>query len=294
MMSDFSFSSNPVIQELERIRQEQIDESSSNLQSNLIYFNLIIFILSSALSYYFARRTLMPIEQSMEAQNRFAADASHELRTPLTVMRSEIEVALRDNKFNLSDAKKLLNSNLEETAKLESLSKALLKLARLDHNPRADFKRVSIVEVIKDAFEKVEKLADQKSINIVCHTPKDKSNMKLRGDRESLVELMVILLDNAIRYSPKKSKIEIITYGNEKMVEIRIVDQGIGIDQSDIGHIFDRFYRADQSRNKDNIDGYGLGLSIAKSIVDLHGGTILAKSSLGEGSEFVFTLPSSQ
>jgi len=120
------------LQNLEKIRQEQLVESNNHLKTNLIYFNLIIFILAGAASYYLARRTLKPIEEMVDLQNRFTADASHELRTPLTAMKTEIEVAMRDKNVKLSDTKQLLKSNLEEIGKLEVLSNSLLRLANYD------------------------------------------------------------------------------------------------------------------------------------------------------------------
>jgi signal transduction histidine kinase len=233
-----------------------------------------------------AKHTLKPIEQAMEAQNRFTADASHELRTPLTAMRSEIEVNLRNKQLNTTDAKKLLQSNLEEIEKLESLSNALLKLARYQNNFSDDFKDISLQEVIVEAYEKVENLAKRKSIRF----DNNLSEIKVLGDQQSLIELFVILLDNAIKYSPEKSKISINFTKLDKHVSVKIKDRGIGIKASELPYIFNRFYRADTSRSKEKVDGYGLGLSIAKSIVEMHKGTIEVNSKPGHGSEVVVKL----
>src|SRR4030042_2699111 len=117
--------------DFENLRNQQIQKSNTRLKINLFYYNLVIFVLSMVGSYFLARRTLRPIEEAMESQSRFTADASHELRTPLTAMKAEIEVALRDKKMGLSESKKLLKSNLEEIEKLEKLSSALLTLTRI-------------------------------------------------------------------------------------------------------------------------------------------------------------------
>ena len=279
-------SRNPIIQDLENIKLQQLEESSNHLQRNLIYFNLLILILSFIISYFLAKRTLKPIEEAMGAQNRFTADASHELKTPLTAMRTEIEVSLRDKGLKISDAKKLLGSNLEEIAKLESLSNALLKLTKLEEEIKLEFKELALSEIITEAFEKVESLAADKNIEFETKF----KEVPVRGDRQSLVELFVILLDNAIKYSPKKSKISINIKQEKKHATVSIKDRGIGIKASDLPHIFERFYRADQSRSKEKTDGYGLGLSIAKRIVELHDGEISAKSSPGKGSEFIVKL----
>jgi signal transduction histidine kinase len=226
---------------------------------------------------------LQPLEDAIEEQNRFTADASHELKTPLAALRSEIEVALRDQKFGISDAKKLLNSNLEEIEKLETLSRALLKLAKFDETNKLDFSAINLNEIIVEAYEKIESFAKKKNINIDAKL----INGKISGDKSSLVELFVILLDNAINYSPDKSKIKIKLTSLNKHYQVSIKDQGVGIKSLELIHIFDRFYRADQSRNKEKAQGYGLGLSIAKRIVELHGGKISANSIPSKGSEFI-------
>jgi len=271
--------------DFENIRNQQIEESSNRLKTNLFYYNLAILILSSIGGYFLARRTLKPIEEAMEAQNRFTADASHELRTPLAAIRAEIEVALRDRKFSFSDSKKLLKSNLEEIEKLENLANALLKIARVQEEKK-DFEILSLDEVIIEAFEKVEKLADKKEIEF----DNKFIRVNIKGDQQSLVELFVVLLDNAIKYSQEKSKINILMKKERNDISIKIKDHGIGIKASDLPYIFNRFYRADTSRSKEKIDGYGLGLSIAKQIVDFHGGKISAKSTPGKGSEFTVLL----
>jgi signal transduction histidine kinase len=296
-MRDFVLQQLP---DLEQMRLDQIDESNDHLRLNLIYFNLLVLLLSSGASYLLARKTLEPIKEAMDAQNRFTADASHELRTPLTAMRTEIEVSLRDKKLDLIDAKKLLQSNLEETGKLESLSNALLKIAKYEDDSRASFSKVSAEEVLIEAYEKVECLANKKSIEFETNYYSSSetrssqlsasNNIFVKGDRQSLVELFVILLDNAIKYSPNKSKISLKVEKEKNKVFVRIRDHGMGIKACDLPHIFNRFYRADTSRSKEKVDGYGLGLSIAKRIVEFHNGTITVASKPGKGSEFVIKL----
>lgn len=272
--------------DLDQIRADQLQESNNNLKTNLVYFNLLILILSSLASYFLAKKTLHPIEEMVSAQNRFTADASHELRTPLTAIRSEIEVSLRDKNLDLKDARKLLESNLEEVGKLESLSNALLKLARYKENNNI-LKKVSLEEIIVEAYEKVESLANKKSIEF----NNDLKEISINGEKQSLVELFVILLDNAIKYSPEKSTIFIKITNDHKNTLVSVKDQGLGIKSSDLSYIFNRFYRADLSRTKEKIDGYGLGLSIAKNIVDLHKGSIDVMSKPGHGSKFIVKFP---
>jgi two-component system sensor histidine kinase CiaH len=275
------FRCSPLV-ELEKIRHAQLDESRVHLIFVLLYFNILILLASAILSYISAKHTLRPIEEMMEAQQRFTADASHELKTPLTAMRTEIEVALRDKGMTLADSRKLFSSNLEEINKLESLSSALLRLSKYKEEVRLEFAELELTDLIIEAYEKVESLAKEKDIKF-----KNKFEAaKVKGDRASLVELFVILLDNAIKYSPKNSAISISVHKEDKHAVVEIADQGVGIDESDLPHIFDRFYRADASRTKGDKHGYGLGLAIAKSIIDLHDGKIRVSNTSKQGTTF--------
>ncbi len=273
--------------QLDNMRQEQQKISNHNLIINLIYFNLLILVLASVASYFFARKTLSPVKEALDAQNRFTADASHELRTPLAAMKTEIEVNLRDPKFNFLKSKELLKSNLEEIDRLENLSEALLKLASCQDSKQALKDRVSLEEIIVEAYSKVESLAQEKGIAF----DNDLKNIFISGDRDSLVELFVILVENAIKYSPKKSKIFIAIKEEKHNALVSIKDQGMGIKSSDLPHIFERFYRADTSRNKEKVDGYGLGLSIAKEIIGMHKGSINISSKLSAGTTFTIKFP---
>jgi signal transduction histidine kinase len=280
----------PEFENFESMRMEQIKQIESQLKSKLIYINLAILLISSSLSYFLAKKTLMPLKVAMDSQNRFTADASHELRTPLTAMRAEIEVALRNGKTTIGEARKLLRSNIEEIIKLETLSDALLKLARYQRGVE-EMKIVDIQATIVEAFERVQPLADRRSIEFKNNL----KNLKVLGDKQSLVELFVIILDNAIKYSGKGKKIEINVSATGGGVKTEIKDNGIGIKASDLNHIFERFYRADISRLKDTTEpcnGYGLGLALAKEIVDAHSGNISVVSSPGKGTRFTVFLKS--
>jgi signal transduction histidine kinase len=270
-------------------RQAQLAEGEERLKSNLALFNLIVFIAGGAASYALARRTLRPIGEAFEAQSRFTADASHELRTPLTAMQTEIEVALRDGNLTKADAEALLRSNLEEVEKLKALSSGLLKLAR-DDVSRDSWKKIQLADLVGDAIKSTQPLAVQKAVEIVNQVEK----FQVQGDPTNLGELVVILLDNAIKYSEPNTTVRLTTRKVGHFVSLAVIDQGQGIKASDLPHIFDRFYRADVSRSKEKTSGYGLGLSIAKKIITVHGGTIEVKSVLGKGSTFIVRLPLTQ
>jgi two-component system sensor histidine kinase CiaH len=267
---------------------DQLDEDRSTLLFRLGALNLATLLLGGGLAYYLARRTLTPIQDALEAQGRFTADASHELRTPLTAMRSEIEVALREKELTPDVAREILTSNLEEIAKLEALSAGLLRLARfengLDPNTVAN---IPVRDLFESAIDRHQAGLAAKNIQLEVRTGKE----MVAGDRASLIELVAILLDNAIKYSPRGSTIKLTGRQSGNSTTVSVADQGVGINASDLPFIFHRFYRADRSRSKEKVEGYGLGLSIAKRITDLHHGTISADSTPGKGSTFRIKLP---
>jgi two-component system sensor histidine kinase CiaH len=273
------------VRDLARLRSRQLDTDLNHLKSNLISFNILVFLVGGGASYLLARRTLEPLEQSLDAQKRFTSDASHELRTPLTAMQAEIEVALRDQKLSKAQAVELLQSNLEEVEKLRNLSDGLLNLAQ--HQKPAQLSAVNLKLAVNDALKRVEKTATDKNITIADHT----KEMTLKTDNYSLSELLVILIDNAIKYSPKGSKIQLSSARYSKTGRISVRDEGIGIKATELPHIFDRFYRSDTSRSKSQADGYGLGLAIAKKIADSLEGSIEVKSAPDKGSTFTISLP---
>jgi len=268
-------------------RQEILDDIRMRVIGQLILVNLAILVGAGALSYFLARRTLQPIEEAHKSLERFTADASHELRTPITAMKSEIEVSLSDPKLNLKGAKSQLASNLEELDKLQALSDGLLRLARMDASelPREP---VAISDILQAAVERVLPDAEKKKILLNLT---DSQSLSTYGDKTSLVEAFVTILDNAVKYSPKSSEVIVKIDAYKHHARVQITDQGVGIKATELPHIFDRFYRADSSRTKSNVDGYGLGLAIAKNIFDMHSGTVVATSQQGKGTTFSVSLP---
>jgi signal transduction histidine kinase len=263
-----------------RADPDVIKAARARLLTILGLINLSILGMSGGAGYFLAGRTLTPIKRMVEEQKRFIADSSHELRTPLTSLRTELEVALRNTGLNLSDTKKLLESNLEEVLNLQLLSDNLLELAHNDTPIKKDASIVSLAKITKASIRKVESMAAKKRITITDTV----GDEQIRGVEERLVECFVIFLDNAIKYSPKESKIKISSKQNKDSIVVRIQDKGIGIAKQNLPKIFDRFFRADASRSKN--EGYGLGLSIAKSILDSHSATATVDSTLGRGTTF--------
>ncbi|MFA5827778.1 MAG: HAMP domain-containing sensor histidine kinase [Candidatus Shapirobacteria bacterium] len=270
------------------IYESMIDEAQGRVALSLIELNGVILVVSGTLGYVLAGITLAPIQKMVEEQKRFVGDASHELRTPLTALKSMLEVGLRDKKMTLKDARKLIREGIEEGDKLTNLSDSLLELARLESNGnKIDSVKLKVSEIVEEAIKKISPQAKKKNIKIVKLT----NHVQIKGNKEKITELLLILLDNAVKYSPDNTKITIQAKQIKNYVVIKVIDRGIGISTTDLPHIFERFYRSDSARSKTGEGGYGLGLAIAKKIVDQHSGSIAVISSVGHGTEFKITLP---
>lgn len=270
-----------------RLRNSLLDEDRGHLKANLIIFNLFVLVAGGGISYALARRTLRPIEDTLESQKRFTGDASHELRTPLAAIQAENEVALRNPNLTKGQALKLLQSNLEEVAKLKALSEGLLALANNDKDTEF-YQALSSKEIIAAAIARTAKAAKARRVELdTSETP----DLSVKGSQQNLVDVIVILIDNAIKYSQPGGKVLLTTSERGKTARISVIDSGKGIKAADLPHIFERFYRAEPSRSKDNSGGYGLGLAIAKKIADVHGAYIDVKSAPGKGSTFTLVLP---
>lgn len=276
-----------LIQQYEQERLAAYEEARDRILTRLIVTNLVILVGAGLLSYYLAVRTLRPIEEAHAALERFTADASHELRTPITAMRSENEVALMDPKLSLADAKQQLKSNIEELENLTTLAEGLLRLAHTDNNslPKVP---VSASGLAETAVQRALPQAEKHGVLIKSTVAK---NAYVLADEVSATEALVTLLDNAIKYSPPKSTVHLTVKQDQKFIKFVVKDQGIGIAADELPHIFERFYRADSSRTKQGVSGYGLGLAIAKSIANAHNGSVTATSTVGKGSTFTLSLP---
>jgi len=269
------------------IDDDLIAESKQRLLVNLLIINGFIILTSGSLSYFLAGRTLRPIQKMTEDQKQFISDASHELKTPITSLKTMLEVSLRDPNLNLIESKKVLADSIYATNQLKTLSDSLLELNHLKSNGSSfKLESVSIKNLMSEAIKKISAAAADKKIIIKIKTIEG----KITVDSQKIEELFLIILDNALKYSPKDSQIKFIAFKTRKNVIFKIIDQGIGISNKDLPHIFDRFYRADNARTKNGTSGYGLGLSIAKKIVEQHHGSISVQSTLKQGSIFKIIL----
>lgn len=266
------------------LRNAQYEAANQNLAWRLMYANIVILVAGGAGSYFLARRTLRPIEEAHEAQTRFVSDASHELKTPLAVMKMELEVALRDAHLSEQEAREIIESSLEEVNKLSTLSNTLLQLSQFDHTT-LEIAPVSLSDTIRYIIKKYDKTGKR----ITLSAPK---SLVLTANQTSIEELLTILVDNALKYSPKDSVVAVTLAKHDRHAVVTVANSGNGISPEDLPHIFDRFYRADTARTRNNkVDGHGLGLSLAKRIVELHNGELSVSSALKHDTIFTISLP---
>jgi Signal transduction histidine kinase len=226
------------------------------------------------------------IDAAFRTQRQFVADASHEIRTPLTIIRSELEFAER-NRGN-AEAEKSLHIALEELERLARLTDGLLLLTRLDL-PGFSLKTrpVRVDELLIECVQNLKNATDQQGVIIELHID---NAVEVTADRDRLKSVVLNLLDNALHYSPKGGSIHLsLAILSRNAVQIIVEDSGPGIAPNDLPHIFQRFYRADTERSREN--GSGLGLAIAEQVIRLHNGKITVESTLGVGSKFVVELP---
>lgn len=276
--------SNVRLPDFNAVRILQSEAANQTLTQRLIAINLFIFFAGGAGCYFLARRSLRPIQEAHEAQSRFVSDASHELKTPLAVMKAELEVALRDSRLDITEAKEILASNLEEVNKLSALSATLLQLSRLEHG-NLDKETVSFNHLVKEVVDEFD--TTHTRIQLIL----SRKSHSVYVNRVSIEELMRILIDNALKYSPSDSLITIRTSNLGKNVKFEITNTGEGISEKDLPYIFDRFYRADVSRTKNNKNtGHGLGLALAKRIIELHNGDLTVSSAPGQTTTLIFQL----
>lgn len=228
---------------------------------------------------------LTRLESAFSMQRRLFADLSHELKTPLTILKGEFEVILKKARSN-EEYQGTLRSALEETDRIIMLAENLLILAKFDSKEVSQkTEKVDLAGLLKGLVNNAKGLAELKDISLSFSGP---VSAWVLADRNQLKTLFLNVVDNAFKYTQPKGEIAISLSVNNASARVDIKDTGVGIPQEEIEHIFDRFYRVDKSRSS---SGFGLGLSIAKSIAEAHGGGIFVSSSPGEGATFTITLP---
>jgi heavy metal sensor kinase len=230
---------------------------------------------------------LTRLNESFRQVRQFSADASHELQTPLTILKGEIEVALRSGRTP-EEYQQVLTSSLEEIERISRLVEGLLLLARADSGVlRMDHKPVAVHELVAEVAAQMQKMAHEQGVSLRLE---NLAPVTLCGDREQLFRLLLNLMDNAIKYTPAGGRVTVSLHADASQALISVTDTGIGLSEAEQAQIFTRFYRAAQARSQSG-GGAGLGLCIAQSIAEAHGGKIQVHSSPGQGSTFTVALP---
>jgi heavy metal sensor kinase len=228
------------------------------------------------------------IERAFLRVTQFTADASHELRTPIALIRTTSELALRKERSE-PEYREALDEVHAESVRTTYLIEDLLTLARADAGKaRVERTSIDLADVVVEVSEQAQKLAGEKDISLACDVPP--KGLTISGDRGTLRRLFFVLLDNAVKYTPRGGHIDVSVCDEAQRAVVEVSDSGIGIHEEDLTHIFERFYRSDKSRSRDS-GGAGLGLSIAKWIVESHDGDIRVTSQLERGSTFRVSLP---
>lgn len=246
-------------------------------------------ILCLALAFYsslfLADKALIPIRKSWQRQRDFVADASHELRTPLAVMQTNLELVMGNPNETVADQEIWLKNVQTEISHMTRLVEDLLLLARIDSEQQLlELSRFSLDQAIYDVIKPIIPMAETKGIKLRLEI---EPQVEFNGDEKRIKQLVVILIDNAIKHTPAGGEVALKMANRGSSVEITVSDTGEGIEPEHLEKIFERFYRIDKARSK---SGTGLGLSIADWIVKSHHGSIKVKSSPGKGTTFLVML----
>jgi heavy metal sensor kinase len=235
-------------------------------------------------------RMITRLDDAFQNSKRFVADASHDLRTPLTILRGELENFSGDARLD-SEMRERAASLLEEVVHLGKIVEQLFTLSRLDDGEaQTEWTRFDLTELAQTTVEQMNLLAEDKGISISCDASQP---LPVKGNHVLLKQVVVNLLDNAIKYTPEKGAIQLRVHGVNGHAMLEVKDNGIGIPPDALPHIFERFYRVDKARSADS-ESAGLGLSIVKSICIAHGAEVDVQSAVGSGSCFRVKLPLSK
>lgn len=267
-----------------------IVDSEVQLLNNLLWISLLgvttgTFCIVLA-SYFIARRVMVPVQNAWERQRQFVADASHELRSPVTGIYSNAELLLRHPEHSVQEESRRIYLIMKEAMRMTRLISSLLTLARADANTEMPMTLISISEVVGEVLELFNAVGEAKGIDCVAEV---RPGIRVRGNKDRLHQLLVILLDNAFKYTQQSGTVVVACRREGRQVLLSVRDTGIGIAPELLPRIFDRFFRADKTRSRET-GGTRLGLAIAKWIVDMHGGKLQVASKPGEGTIFTVLL----
>lgn len=260
-----------------RIAFTDISNNVSTLTGMLSAFAIVAVvssILALLFSRYFANRAIEPMKETFQKQKQFVSDASHELKTPLTIINTNVDLVLSNEDQSVASQKQWLTNIKNEVNRTSTLTNNLLYLSKMDATEFKDSERINISSQIEQCTLSLEAIAYEKQMTFETDI---KEELYVKGSPSMINQLIIILLDNAIKYSEENAKIEVILGSSSKHVNLQVINQSKTIPSEKLEHLFDRFYRADDSRNSQS-GGHGLGLAIASNIIDKHHGKITINS----------------
>lgn len=259
-----------------------------NFGKLIMICSFIFIILSISASYILSKKMMQPIIAAWNKQAEFVENASHELRTPLTVIQNKLELLLRTPQEKIADKFESIALSLAETRRLSKLTSNLLTLARADSAETQlvleSFQFDDFIQTVSAPYIEIAESQDKHFwLSLNC-------KMNIKADKERLHQLLVILLDNALKYTNENDSIGVKTYMEDQKIVLEATDTGIGIKEENLRNIFERFYREDKARSRES-GGVGLGLSIAQWIVEKHHGTIVVMRNQQKGTTFKVKFP---
>ena len=263
------------------INTTQLEQISQNHEQLIVVVMTSFWILSLLASLYLARVSVKPLLESMQKQQNFVENASHELRTPLAVLQNRLETLFRKPEATIMESSESIASSLEEVRNMRLLTTNLLNLARRDDGIKPDLSEVQ-PEFFNTIFTNYEMIATE---NHKVFRFENRIKRTIITDKLLLKQLMTILFDNAVKYTEEDGEINFVITATDRNLYLTVSDDGIGIPQADKKKIFDRFYRVDKARTRQK-GGFGLGLSLAKQIVDALKGSISVKDNKPHGTIF--------
>ncbi|WP_127533172.1 sensor histidine kinase [Paenibacillus kobensis] len=246
-------------------------------------------LLSVIAGYALARRALVPIQKAWDKQQQFVADASHELRSPLSVVRGQAQLLLRHPDRTIEEEIVPISVILKETKRLSNMVDGLLLLARGDSNEEViSCKPVRLDGIIKELANSIEPIMAYKQLRLQLHV--EDAELLIHGDEDRLVQMLMILLDNAMKFTQEHGQIDLGCVRQGKSVLVTVKDNGAGIPERELPFVFNRFYKGDSARQRGG-HGAGLGLSIVRWIVDQHQGSVHISSEVGQGTTVAIRFP---
>ncbi|MGN7414789.1 sensor histidine kinase [Paenibacillus sp. SAF-068] len=265
--------------------------AQQGILTNLIYtfavVGLVMLIVIYFLSRYFANRSIAPVREAFEKQKQFIGDASHELKTPLAIINTNADVLLANQEDTIANQAKWLHYIKSETERMTGLTNDLLYLTQMDDSRSTMIHaKFNISDAVESIILPMEAVIFEKNISLDYNI---EPNLTVHGNSEQIKQVILILLDNAVKYSGPKGSVNVTLQKQNNDVMLAVSNTGEGIAPEHLDRIFDRFYRTDSSRARKH-GGHGLGLAIARSIVAQHKGELYARSVVGEGATFYVQL----